>query len=437
MVGGPSGRSLVAAIVLVAMAILAVVDAATASGTSSPRPILVGRAAFLDDDPAGWLWSATTVANTSGASHTVTIFPPGLLPPRSSCELADVPLLSSAGRAAQIRLRLIERAYCATLGRAPEPAGQAYWVAQLEAGLEPGAMVMELIRSAEYRSRFGLAPDPDGEDDPLSVLARLAPAPPAAIEVIADPESPGAVTLTDAGFAQWLDQRELTGLEVVTPALVHGRISGGGQQINVAYVHLSQTRGVRVSPGSRGRATVGTWAAEIGAHVAINGNWYSPWDGPAVAGGEVYGGTDHFYTALFGFTAEGRVIVEHHREVNDGVDPAIVEGVSGHPTLIHRGERTTDFGGDPTFTNRHPRTAIGLDRSGDVLILVTVDGRSSRAAGMTGDETAVLLERLGAHDALMLDGGGSTTMWIAGKGVVNQPSGSLRAVGNQLAAYGD
>lgn len=225
--------------------------------------------------------------------------------------------------------------------------------------------------------------------------------------------------------------------EPVTDSLTFGRIDGGGQQVTVAFVHLSQTRGMRVSPGNRGQSTVGTYANEIGAHVSINGNWFAPYDGPAVSGGQVYGGTDHFYTALFGFTADGDAIIEHHRETNETVDDRVVEGVAGHPTLIYRGERTTDFGGDPTFTNRHPRTAIGLDETGDVLILVTVDGRSSSAAGMTGGETAELMERLGAHDAVMLDGGGSSTMWIAGRGIVNDPSGALRAVGNQIAVFGD
>jgi exopolysaccharide biosynthesis protein len=150
-----------------------------------------------------------------------------------------------------------------------------------------------------------------------------------------------------------------------------------------------------------------------------------------------YAGDDHGYTSLFGFTEYGDSVIEHHRDINDGVDSRIVEGVSGHPTLIYRGEPTTDFGTDPTFLNRNPRTAIGLDVTGDIMILVTVDGRRSSAIGMTGAETVQLMADLGAYDAVMLDGGGSSTMWLAGRGVVNQPSGSLRAVGNQIAVFGN
>lgn len=242
--------------------------------------------------------------------------------------------------------------------------------------------------------------------------------------------------ITAAEFNAKIEAVGLASADPITDALIHGRLPGERQPVNVAYVHLSATRGMRVSPADRSRATVGVWASEIGAHVAINGNWYAPFDGPAVSGGTVYGGDDHFYTSLFGFTAAGDLIFDHHRETSETVDDRVVEGVSGHPTLIYRGERTSDFGGDPTFTSRQPRTAIGLDRTGDILILVTVDGRSSSAVGMTGDETARLMERLGAFDAVMLDGGGSSTMWIAGRGIVNSPSGSLRAVGNQVAVFG-
>ena len=46
---------------------------------------------------------------------------------------------------------------------------------------------------------------------------------------------------------------------------------------------------------------------------------------------------------------------------------------------------------------------------------------------------AFLLNTVGATDAIALDGGGSTTTWINGQGVVNVPSdGSERAVANAV-----
>ncbi len=82
---------------------------------------------------------------------------------------------------------------------------------------------------------------------------------------------------------------------------------------------------------------------------------------------------------------------------------------------------------------RHPRTAVGVARDGATLLLVAVDGRSTRSVGMTLVELAALMRRVGAWNALNFDGGGSTTMVIDGT-LANVPSDSTgeRAVGNAL-----
>lgn len=72
---------------------------------------------------------------------------------------------------------------------------------------------------------------------------------------------------------------------------------------------------------------------------------------------------------------------------------------------------------------RHPRSAVGRRPNGEVL-WITVDGRTKEAAGMSLFELTQLFQALGCTDAINLDGGGSTTMWIAGQrrtGVVNHP----------------
>lgn len=72
-------------------------------------------------------------------------------------------------------------------------------------------------------------------------------------------------------------------------------------------------------------------------------------------------------------------------------------------------------------TNRHPRTAVGIDKKNN-LIAVVVDGRSSEAHGMSTEELAVFMQSLGCTDAMNLDGGGSSTAWVEKMGVVNYPS---------------
>ena len=70
---------------------------------------------------------------------------------------------------------------------------------------------------------------------------------------------------------------------------------------------------------------------------------------------------------------------------------------------------------------RHPRTMIGTHGDGSVW-LVTVDGRQPQlSAGMTLFELRRLARTLRFTNALNLDGGGSTTMWVDGA-IVNSPS---------------
>lgn len=73
---------------------------------------------------------------------------------------------------------------------------------------------------------------------------------------------------------------------------------------------------------------------------------------------------------------------------------------------------------------RHPRSAVAITGKGRIL-LITVDGRNERAAGMSLFELSHFLRWMEASDAINLDGGGSTTLWIEGQpadGVVNYPS---------------
>jgi exopolysaccharide biosynthesis protein len=78
-----------------------------------------------------------------------------------------------------------------------------------------------------------------------------------------------------------------------------------------------------------------------------------------------------------------------------------------------------------TFSKtRHPRTAVAITKNNRVL-LITVDGRNENSAGMNLFELTKLMRWLKSDDAINLDGGGSTTLWIngyGGNGVVNYPT---------------
>lgn len=74
-----------------------------------------------------------------------------------------------------------------------------------------------------------------------------------------------------------------------------------------------------------------------------------------------------------------------------------------------------------TYTQRHPRTAIGTDKRGNVYLIV-VDGRSEgNAEGVTIAELTQICAWLGMRDAINLDGGSSSMMWTAEEGIVSYP----------------
>ncbi len=110
--------------------------------------------------------------------------------------------------------------------------------------------------------------------------------------------------------------------------------------------------------------------------------------------------------------------------------------VGAGPRLLTNGrvtvtDKSEEFRDDVRL-GRGPRTAFGIDRQGRYIILV-VDGRQPfYSVGLTLTELAATMQRLGAVDALNLDGGGSTAMAIRSH-VVNRPSdGYERPVSNAL-----
>jgi exopolysaccharide biosynthesis protein len=62
-----------------------------------------------------------------------------------------------------------------------------------------------------------------------------------------------------------------------------------------------------------------------------------------------------------------------------------------------------------------------MTANGRVMMLV-VDGRTSVSEGFTLHRLGHWVRDLGVVDAVNLDGGGSATMWLAGRGVVNHPT---------------
>lgn len=95
--------------------------------------------------------------------------------------------------------------------------------------------------------------------------------------------------------------------------------------------------------------------------------------------------------------------------------------ISGGPYLVKNGNVFIDMTEQKlgAIGGKNPRTAIGYTQDGN-LIMVAVDGREGASVGMTLRELAGFMQSIGCVNAMNLDGGGSTVMYVNGR-VVNMP----------------
>ena len=96
-------------------------------------------------------------------------------------------------------------------------------------------------------------------------------------------------------------------------------------------------------------------------------------------------------------------------EVSSNIDTSgLILAAGGGAKILESGQIPASFSHNPA--GNHPRTAAGVDASGKILYLVTVEGRLADSRGMTLTELAQFMQTLGVYNAINLDGGGSTTM---------------------------
>lgn len=243
-------------------------------------------------------------------------------------------------------------------------------------------------------------------------------------------------------------------LLIVCAALAEGARGVAAERITKPYpgvIHIHRTDNFQdyhlVSVAPRAMEAVstnedGAWsivsdfARKAGAQIAINANFFSKTESCGITAGEgrlwtkVYEGCP----MTIAFFRDGRRSIFTGRLRKDGaLSPSIglMAAVSGRPRLIENSQAVPPVEGFATV--RHPRTALGLRKDGTLVILVA-DGRRPAALGFTGPEISEIFIREGVADAINLDGGGSTTLYIEGEGgVQNKPSdGHERIVVNQL-----
>lgn len=199
---------------------------------------------------------------------------------------------------------------------------------------------------------------------------------------------------------------------------------------------------------ARGRTT-SQLARDTGAQIAVNGDLFAPADyvpdGLAMGDDLPWASAhDDDREAVFRFgklvSGTDALLIPPEQVTAAGDLPAFATGaLGGRPLLVRAGQIPSSFDcGDPDTQAcaRAPRTAIGLSADRRTLVIAVVDGWQAGALGMTAAELAPMMLARGARDAVLLDGGGSSTLYIANEGVnglVNRPSdGVERPVANQL-----
>ncbi len=245
------------------------------------------------------------------------------------------------------------------------------------------------------------------------------------------------------------------------------RVEAGPLRVFVARVDLTDPRvDVRVTGPAEARPgdptgteahleTVPDFRERTGAVVAVNANFFGKLDGaparweerqpvdvrgPSVSEGRVVSGAGDggFPTLLLDAGRTARITCARDADLG-GADDAvagIADRTSGACLLVERGENRGAAASDG-IAGRHPRTAAGLSRDGRELFLVVVDGRQPGwSVGATLEELGALLLRLGAWDAVNLDGGGSSSFVYEPRdapAVRNRPSdGRFRPVANAI-----
>lgn len=222
---------------------------------------------------------------------------------------------------------------------------------------------------------------------------------------------------------------------------------------------------LRVTPGQPGddgkdinAQTTSEFLQKHELQLAINGSFFYPcvfnhfWDfvpksgervnviGQLISDGQLYNEAKSRWSVLCLSDSQRASIAPAN------CPPNTREAIAGREILIDEGQpiakqRIKNYSDYKKF---FPRTAVGIDRQGEKLWFVLVDGRQPYySEGITIAELTDIFLNLGVDQALNFDGGGSTTLAIAdGKTtrLLNSPIDARiplreRAIANHIGLY--
>jgi len=178
------------------------------------------------------------------------------------------------------------------------------------------------------------------------------------------------------------------------------------------------------------------------AIVATNAGGYDMSDGDPggllVMHGETYKPVNS--NGFFAILKNGRAVIGTQGEWNAYADQ-VEEAIGGFGTILVKDGKVAISASSNYYTSRAPRTAVGITKTGKVVMMV-LDGRQEPfSAGGSMEEIAQIMFEAGCVHAINLDGGGSSTFVARQPGddflsTMNRPSdGAARSISTSLLAY--
>lgn len=233
--------------------------------------------------------------------------------------------------------------------------------------------------------------------------------------------------------AKWDSKKIARGITLRQCRFDHS-LFGSSQNISVLEIKMNKKNKIDVEADSSKLKTTSTFGVEHDALAALNGTFF-----------DMKNGGSEDYIRLDGKTLnetrlgknnvralhQKAAIIINGKKISiqkwDGSDnwenQLIAEDVIVTGPMLVEDHLRSQLDTSAFYMMRHPRSAVAL--KGKKVLLIAVDGRNLKAAGMSLYELADILKWLKTDVAVNLDGGGSTTLWInnfSDGGVVNYPS---------------
>ncbi len=185
---------------------------------------------------------------------------------------------------------------------------------------------------------------------------------------------------------------------------------------------------IKITPELKEKYLTTTFAYDNDCFLAINGeagnsmlpkSGFGEWIGNWVVNGKAIKMEDSKDRPFMGFDKSNKAKYFKASIVDTTLTEDKFNTIWGRIDILVDGEIL------PNRRRPYARTIMGINEEGSKLYLMIVDGkRPEHSLGLTYEEAADVLKRLGATQAMACDQGGSSCMYVKNKGIITWPADS-------------